>query len=200
VAASAADTMSDGSPSGDRGISLLEKTALVELVAETVGCEPGPSRIALEKCGYDVDDAIQLLTYAQWVAPTEVSQASRAASFRDLSQTVASVCDVEIGVASAVLRANANDADAAIDVLITGQWKPDEVSCVEPTNSTSCHGCHATPEEFHSLPPTQTVTAAESELFIKGTYARYLRTGESIKVLIAHTEDPGIGSLSHSTH
>jgi NACalpha-BTF3-like transcription factor len=184
--------MSDGSPVGSHGISLLAETALVELVAETLGVQPGPSRIALDATGYDFEEAINLLTYAQWAAPSEVSQPARAASFRDLAQIVANVCEVDIDTAIAVLKAHANDTDAAIDAVITGQWKPEAVSYVETTNSTSCNQCHSVPQNVSSSPAFRTLTDDESDLFLKKEYARYLRTEEFCRILIVHTEDPGM--------
>jgi hypothetical protein len=189
--------MSDGTPCGAYGLSLLQETELVRLVSTTVGTTEEVARIALEATQYDTEDAIDLLVHAQWVAPAESSQAARSASMRDRSQAIMDICGVEVETADAVLRYTGNDADAAVDILTHGLWNPDAVSSVEPTNTTCCHQCPPSPQTDLSIPPTSIVDESGCKLFVQGDYACYVRTGEMLRVISVHTEDAG--AQSHLT-
>lgn len=180
--------MSDGSPCGDFGLSQLQETELVQTVASTLGTSLDASRIALEASQYDIEDAINLLTHAQWIAPAAASQESRAASMADLKQVVMDVCDVEMETAAAVLKATGNDAEEAIQMLILGQWNPGAMSATLPVNTTSCCEHVPGPAEDLSSPPTCPVAVSK---FIKGQYACYLDTGEMVRVVSVLTDESG---------
>ena len=182
--------MSDGSPCGAFGLSELQETELVRVVASTLGTSLEASRIALEASQYDAEDAIGLLTHAQWVSPVELSQESRAASMRDLSQIVVDVCNVEMETAAAVLKATGYDAGAAIDMLTLGQWNPDAVSSLLPVNNSSCCEHRACDAEDVSLSPT-CAAVSQCQQFVQGQYACYLRTGEKVQVVSVHIEEAG---------
>jgi NACalpha-BTF3-like transcription factor len=175
--------MSDGSPCGDFGLSHLQETELVQVVASTLGTSLDASRIALEASEYDIEDAINLLTHAQWIAPAAVSQESRAASMSDLKQVVMDVCNVEMETAAAVLKATGNDAEEAIDMLTTGQWHPDAMSATLTVNTTSCCEHLSGPGEDLCSPPTCPVAVSQSKSFVKGQYACCLDTGEMVRVV-----------------
>jgi hypothetical protein len=188
--------MSDGSPCGAYGLSLLQEKSLIEQVAAVAGTNTEAARIALEGTHFAFEEAMELIIHGQWVSPSETSQHARATSKRNLSQTVMDICDVDMETAAAVLKSNGNDAESAIEMLTLGQWNPDAVS-VQPTNTSAC--CHEFQEssgEDEDFPPNVApdVTGDQSDPtkpFVKGDYACYLRTGETARVLSVHTENGG---------
>jgi NACalpha-BTF3-like transcription factor len=169
-------------------LSHQAKTDLIDLVATTLGASHDASRIALESSQYDAEEAIDLLTFAQYAVPGECSRASRSASVRDLTQTVVDVCDVSFETAAAVLKATGYDAEEAIDMLVLGQWNPDAVLTADPTNSECAHECHTSIEKDFDTSPHRIVDT----IFSQGEYAWYLRSTEIVRILAVHTEDAGI--------
>jgi NACalpha-BTF3-like transcription factor len=169
-------------------LSQQPRTDLIDLVATTLGASHEASRIALESSQWNPEEAIDLLTFAQYAVPGECSRASRNASVRDLTQTVVDVCDVTFETAAAVLKATGYDADEAIDMLVLGQWNPNAVSTVDPTNRECAHECHTSLAQDFDTSPHRIVDT----IFGQGEYAWYLRSTEIVRILSVHTEDAGI--------
>jgi hypothetical protein len=110
--------MDNGSVSGQFGMSSADKAELVTDLARIMGVNEKVSQTALEAADFELDSAIELITYGQQNLPEDVQMDCHANAQLELAACVASVTSCDLASAKEALLQCNNDVDEAINMIL----------------------------------------------------------------------------------
>jgi NACalpha-BTF3-like transcription factor len=121
--------------------SQQEKEEMIELVASVCGVTPQIAIIALEAADFEWEEAVDLVSMGQELAPKGSTDKVKEASIVDKENSVMDCVGVDRETAQSALYENDDDTGLAVEALTNGSWNPTPLNDTHITTCTT--GCPA---------------------------------------------------------